>query len=777
MRRQSANAGQSPLGCILVSLIFLACSGPVSAQITADQVRESIRRGVDFIKQEQNPKTGGWTDAHQQPGGVTSLCVLALLNAGESPDDPSVAAALDYLRKLGNPKMVYATSLQTMVFCVAEPEQDRLLIRRNAEWLESAQVRGKPTPGGWSYSAGGGRGSPDQSNSQFAVLALHEAQQVGVFVSPKTWELAARYWHQNQRKDGSWGYRTLAGSGSMTCAGLSSLLICAKNLLRGDAAVKNGRVLCCGRHEPIESIELGFRWLDKNFSVRSNPSAGKVNSQNWYHYYMYGLERVGRMGGRRFIGDHDWYREGAEVLVDTQDKLRGFWMGSSRNPTISTALSVLFLSKGRRPVVVSKLQHSLTDNWARHRSDIANLTPYVERLWKRPLTWQTINFDSASVEDLLQTPVLFISASKRIALTEMKKRMLKKYVDQGGFLFVESCCDGGAFDEQFRKLMAELFPDAPLRLLPPDHPVWHAQKRIDKEFVRPLYGLETCCRTSVVYCPDGLGCYWELAKENGQVYPEPIRREIENVLGIGANVLAYATGRELRDKLDMPVPIASSEEDESLQRGSLYIGKLQHGGGSDDAPAALVNLLRIAQNQAGLRVSMARQLLSPSDAGLPDYPLLFIHGRRAFRWSVEDRKGLSQFVKNGGIIFGDAICASKPFADAFRSEMQEIFPDSEWKRVPNDHELFTDEFRGFELKQVRLRKTESRQVDRPLEANIEEVSPVLEGLEIDGNFVVLFSPFDISCAMENHASLDCTGYVAEDAARLGINIILYALQQ
>jgi hypothetical protein len=274
-----------------------------------------------------------------------------------------------------------------------------------------------------------------------------------------------------------------------------------------------------------------------------------------------------------------------------------------------------------------------------------------------------------------------------------------------------------------------------------------------------------------------LGCYWELAKENGQVYPEPIRREIENVLGIGANVLAYATGRELRDKLDMPVPIASSEEDESLQRGSLYIGKLQHGGGSDDAPAALVNLLRIAQNQAGLRVSMARQLLSPSDAGLPDYPLLFIHGRRAFRWSVEDRKGLSQFVKNGGIIFGDAICASKPFADAFRSEMQEIFPDSEWKRVPNDHELFTDEFRGFELKQVRLRKTESRQVDRPLEANIEEVSPVLEGLEIDGNFVVLFSPFDISCAMENHASLDCTGYVAEDAARLGINIILYALQQ
>ena len=565
----------------------------------------------------------------------------------------------------------------------------------------------------------------------------------------------------------------------MTCAGLSSLLICAKNLLRGDASVKNGRVLCCGRHEPIDSIEMGFAWLGRNFSARSNPSAGKQNSKNWFYYYMYGLERVGRLGGRRFIGDHDWYREGAEVLVESQDKLRGAWKGNihSQSATIDTALALLFLSKGRRPVVVSKLQHANNDNWNRHRSDIANLTPYVERLWKKPLTWQTIHFDSAGVEDLLQTPVLFISASKRILLTPEKKKTLKDYVNQGGFLFVESCCDGGAFDEQFRELMAELFPDSPLRLLPPDHPVWHAQQKIDKDHVRPLYGLETCCRTSVIYCPNGLGCYWELARTDGQTYPDKIRREIDNVLGIGANVLAYATGRELRDKLDMPIPIASSAEDDQIERGSLYIGKLQHGGGSDDAPAALVNLLRVAQNQAGLRVSTARQLLAASDPNLPDYPLLFLHGRRTFQWSDKERAALAAFVENGGVIFGDAICASKPFANAFRNEIQAIFPGSKWHRVPPDHALFTDEYRGADLSRVRLRKTELRRSGQPLEANIEEVTPVLEGLEIDGNYVVLFSPYDISCALENHASLDCTGYVAEDAAKLGINIILYALQQ
>ena len=73
----------------------------------------------------------------------------------------------------------------------------------------------------------------------------------------------------------------------------------------------------------------------------------------------------------------------------------------------------------------------------------------------------------------------------------------------------------------------------------------------------------------------------------------------------------------------------------------MYIGKLQHGGGSDDAPAALVNLLRVAQNQVGLRVSTARQLLSPLDEDLPDYPLLFVHGRRSFQWSPPERQAIA----------------------------------------------------------------------------------------------------------------------------------------
>ncbi|MCA9216289.1 MAG: DUF4159 domain-containing protein, partial [Planctomycetales bacterium] len=62
-------------------------------------------------------------------------------------------------------------------------------------------------------------------------------------------------------------------------------------------------------------------------------------------------------------------------------------------------------------------------------------------------------------------------------------------------------------------------------------------------------------------------------------------------------------------------------------------------------------------------------------------------------------------------------------------------------------------------------------------ARLEKVTPNLEALELNGRAVVVFSPFDLSCALENQASLDCKGYTREDAARIGMNIILFAMQQ
>ena len=50
-------------------------------------------------------------------------------------------------------------------------------------------------------------------------------------------------------------------------------------------------------------------------------------------------------------------------------------------------------------------------------------------------------------------------------------------------------------------------------------------------------------------------------------------------------------------------------------------------------------------------------------------------------------------------------------------------------------------------------------------------------MRIDGRWAVIFSPLDISCALENHEAIECRGYRREDAARIALNVLLYAINQ
>ncbi|MCO6457397.1 MAG: DUF4159 domain-containing protein [Pirellulaceae bacterium] len=776
-----------PVLLLVLLLVLAPTARPAAAEITAEQVRKSIETGVAYLLKQQTKTTGGWAEHPGQPGGLTSLCTLALLHAGLPPEDPAVQRALAYLRSLGNPEMTYATSLQTMVFCLAEPEKDRLLISRNARWLESIQIAAGERKGAWGYSAQEGNG--DNSNAQFALLALYEAEQTGVEISDQTWRLALNYWRDCQHPDGSWGYyKGFPASGSMTCAGIASMII-ASGQLGGEAArVEDGTVRCCGQQEDDSDIQRGLIWLGKKFSVSSNPSvlAGRDGgaSGTWLLYYLYGVERVGRMTGSRFIGRHDWYREGAEMLVSKQDDLTGYWKGvghGENNPLVATSLALLFLSKGRRPVVISKLKHGDESDWDRHPQGVQHLTRFVETEWRRELSWQTVDVQAATVEDLLETPVLLLSGQQLLNLTRQQRENLREYVNQGGFIFAEACdgrgCNGRLFDQAFRELMRELFPDAPLRLLPPDHPVWYAQRKVDPRFLRPLYGMDACCRTSVVYCPETLSCFWELASTRQlPKYPAEVRDEIQACLNIGANVLAYATNRQLKDKLDRPQAAYSEGVEDRAARGQLYVPKLSHSGGGDDAPQALVNLLNLFRQQSAARVAAQRLLLEPDDPRLFEYPLLFMHGRRDFRFTPSQRKALGEFIERGGFVFADAICASPQFAQAFRREWEAILPGHKLVRIPPDDPLFTRAYRGYDVGQVTLRDPKLRgESDDPLEARLTKTTPWLEAIEYEGRYAVIFSPYDISCALENLASLECKGYVRDDAARLGINILLYAL--
>ena len=242
-----------------------ALVGSLRAEVTAEQVRQAIDRGVNYLVTQQR-HDGSWNDYMTYPGGTTALCTLALLNSGVEPSDEKIQRALAYLRQLP-PTQTYVVSLQTMVFARAEPDKDQSLIGRNVRWLEAAQVTRGPRKGSWSYQGGDGRDG-DNSNSQFALLAMHEAERVGVPASDRTWNLAQKYWENCQSPDGSWGYPSAGGppTGSMTCAGITSLVIAADKVQSSDARVNGDHIECCVPHATKDNrVERGCSGSDSTF--------------------------------------------------------------------------------------------------------------------------------------------------------------------------------------------------------------------------------------------------------------------------------------------------------------------------------------------------------------------------------------------------------------------------------------------------------------------------------------------------------------------------------
>lgn len=777
-----------------------------AADVTKEQVEKSIELAKKFLLNQQK-KDGSWsTTEGAYPVGVSSLALLALMNAGMKTDDPAVQRGLGYLRSIKEPDpgQTYEISLMSSALSFAKDGQrDKARLLALAGKLERSQITDGDGTGSWSYSANGGilNLPGDRSNAQYAVLGLRDAADAGIPVERIVWERAREHWTKSQSADGGWGYAGLHGqasTGSMTVAGISTMVIVqsmlgSENDFEPDGQTPN----CCNEEVPEKTLDRAIRWMATNFAVGSNPGGGAGGNRIWHFYYLYGLERAGRLSGMRFFGEHDWYREGARVLVESQNATRGFWQGDShmeKDPTLATSFALLFLSKGMAPVLINKLQYGKPDaqnrlvvtdnNWNKHRNDIRNLTDLISGLpkWPKLLTWQTVNMNTlekhGNAQDLAQSPVAFLTGSDAPQLTERQVELLRDYVAQGGFIFACANCNGGEFDQGFRDLIRRMYPkgDAELKKLGQDHPIFRAEYLLDPETVH-LEGVDLGCRTPIVYSPDDLSCFWDKwARHDPPKRNARMKTMIERGTRIGVNVIAYATGREPPNKLEQQEQLAKGGSQDRIERGFLQIVKLRHTGGWDAAPQSLRNLLMALNQTVGMAASTQIKTLPITDQNLFRYPIAFMHGRNSFQLNRQERDQLKEYVKRGGVLVSDAACGARPYDQSFRSLMEEMYGKGAFKRIPMTHEIFTTTV-GHDIRRVRRRMPEVDNPNAPLNTKVTEGEPFLEGIEIDGRWAVIYSKYDLSCTIERQASVACAGYVPDDALKIAVNIILYSLLQ
>lgn len=739
----------APRSVVWAGLIGVLFAAQAKAQ-TPQQVNQGIDRGIAYLRGQQG-LNGRWEQMGDYEGGVTALALLALLSCDIPANDERMQAGLKYLETVKSDQ-TYVVALQTMVFSEADKKRYFTRIRDNARWLMKSRLPG----GRWSYGTRN-IGDGDNSNTQYALLGLQAAAEAGVEIGDDFWSECRKHWVASQTEVGSWGYRGRGASGSMTVAGIASLVITGRQLRGVQTGNVDGfPVRCNGAKEDV-NLRKALDWVGRNFSVERNTGEG---STTWLYYYLYGLERAGRLSGRRFFGDHDWYREGVRFLVARQE-FDGSWSVPG-HPGVyrltDTAFALLFLSKGRIPILINKLMYGIRDNWNKAPNDVNNMTVFMSKLWNRKLNWQVVDVRAASVTDLMQAPILHMSGHQAPNLSPGQKKLLRQYIDQGGVLVVDANCSLPGFDRGFRDLCKEIFPEpgAELHPLDPEHGVWTSSFNL-KTLAGgwPLEGIEVGCRTGVFYSPEDLSCNWEYQDDNS--IP---------ALRLGANIISYVTGAEqLQDKLAERKVFKEGAEDE-IKRNYLQVAKLRHGGDWNPAPMAVRNLAASLHDIAKVDVVRQQRDMDLLDPNLPNYPFSYMHGRTKFALNPQERENLAQYLRDGGVLFADACCGSEKFDESFRSLCSAIFPDRKLTPIPPEHELYTRDI-GYDLKSV----TFTRALDN------KQGTPQLEGIEVDGRYVVIYSKYDIGCALERHQSSDCKGYSHDSALKIATNVVLYALKQ
>ena len=150
------------------------------------------------------------------------------------------------------------------------------------------------------------------------------------------------------------------GTGSMTCAGISSLVI-ASNIINSPAPRSNwrpDRLLQATGEAGTTGDPTGPGMARATILGENNPTTAAASG---YSTISTAWNGSAGMTAQRFIGGPRLVPRGAEHLVRTRQRhacrASGGAAAFEDDPRIATSFAVLFLAKGRRPMLLAKLKH------------------------------------------------------------------------------------------------------------------------------------------------------------------------------------------------------------------------------------------------------------------------------------------------------------------------------------------------------------------------------------------------------------------------------------
>jgi hypothetical protein len=366
------------------------------------EINAAIERGVVWLKKKQR-KDGSWgpcvgnrsyvdpndrTERECHKSGPTTFALYTLAKCGVPKKDPAVRRGYTWLKRRYRKSQRWNTGAGDGVDAIrmTNYEVSSLILMLEAMHQRSAKLTGrhakkrlstknptKPPKGSkfskddwrWLHEAIdylAARGSTrygartneglwrywyagndkDLSATQFVLLGLRSASQAGYPVPPKVWIDALAGVRVFQAGKGFTYQKGGKESDGMTAAAIASMVICKE------------QIELLGRTVPgwlDPALKSAMARLDERFDVTRNN--GEEHG-GYHYYYLYTVERVGDMTGRKEFNGKDWYVRGARLLLEHQRHEGSFPDSTSMNPedTLGTCFALLFLKRAT-PVAVT----------------------------------------------------------------------------------------------------------------------------------------------------------------------------------------------------------------------------------------------------------------------------------------------------------------------------------------------------------------------------------------------------------------------------------------
>ena len=120
-------------------------------------------------------------------------------------------------------------------------------------------------------------------------------------------------------------------------------------------------------------------------------------------------------------------------------------------------------------ITIARLQYGGGGDWYANPSSLPNLLAAIQQRTGIPVARREVNVRPLDPA-LYDHPYLYMTGHGDVRFSAAERAELREYLTSGGFLHAD---DNYGLDESFREEIAQIFPDAELTEIPPDHPVFH----------------------------------------------------------------------------------------------------------------------------------------------------------------------------------------------------------------------------------------------------------------------------------------------------------------